>query len=155
MKTVNKRRRGFTLIELAIVVAILGALMAIIIVNIDITGVNNDTAALKLRKDKQELRMHLERYAQKFGNYPSEDQGLEALAEKPTTGDVPEDWRPMVNSKDVLKDPWKNPYKLRFDNSGEIQIITYGKDKVEGGEGDNADFDIMKEEEYPPQFSKK
>ncbi|TGK56693.1 prepilin-type N-terminal cleavage/methylation domain-containing protein [Leptospira wolffii] len=155
MKTGKKRREGFTLIELAIVVAILGALMAIIIVNIDITGVNNDTAALKLRKDKQELRMNLERYSQKFGNYPTEDQGLEALAEKPTTGDVPEDWRPMVNSKDALKDPWKNLYKLRFDNSGEIQIFTYGRDGQEGGEGENTDFDILKDEDYPPQFAKK
>ncbi|MEI1278087.1 type II secretion system major pseudopilin GspG [Leptospira venezuelensis] len=153
MKTGNKRRKGFTLIELAIVVAILGALMAIILVNVDFGTVTNETAKMKIKKDRQELRMHLERYASKFGTYPSEEQGLDALVEKPTTGDIPETWTPMMNSKDAINDPWKNPYKLRYDGAGEIQIITFGQDKVEGGEGLNSDFDITKEEQYPAQFT--
>ncbi|TGK39112.1 type II secretion system protein GspG [Leptospira andrefontaineae] len=153
MKTGNKRRKGFTLIELAIVVAILGALMTIILVSVDFGGVSLETAKMKIKKDKQELRLHLERYASKFGSYPSEEQGLDALVERPTNGEIPETWIPMVSSKDSIKDPWKNPYKLRYDGAGEIQIITFGQDKAEGGEGLNSDFDITKEEQYPPQFA--
>ncbi|TGK08686.1 type II secretion system protein GspG [Leptospira fluminis] len=155
MKTGNKRRRGFTLIELAIVVAILGAIMAIIISSINVGDIKDDTASMELRKEGREIQMHLERYAQKFGNYPSEEQGLEALVEKPTTGDVPEDWRPMASNKDIIKDPWGTPYKLKFNEYGEMQIITLGKDRQEGGEGVNADFNILKEEDYPSQFKKK
>ncbi|WP_243393460.1 type II secretion system protein GspG [Leptospira perolatii] len=151
----NKRRKGFTLIELAIVVAILGAIIAIIISSINVGDIKDDTASMELRKEGREIQMNLERYAQKFGNYPSEDQGLEALVEKPATGDVPEDWRPMVNSKDSIKDPWGSIYKLKFDEYGDMQIVTLGKDKQEGGEGANADFNILKEEEYPSQFKKK
>lgn len=155
MKTGNKRRKGFTLIELAIVVAILGAIMAIIISSINVGDIKDDTASMELWKEGREIQMHLERYAQKYGNYPSEEQGLEALVEKPTTGDVPEDWRPMASNKDIIKDPWGGIYKLKFDEYGEMQIITLGKDKQEGGEGANADFNILKEEDYPAQFKKK
>lgn len=148
-------RRGLTLIEIAVVVMILGALIAIVAININPGELKDDTAALQLRKDSQELQMHLERYAQRYGTYPSEEQGLIALVEKPTIGDnIPEDYTPIIKNKAGVEDPWRTPYILRFDEYGEVAIITLGKDKREGGDGKNADFNILNHDEYPSAFKR-
>lgn len=152
----NRLRSGLTLIEIAVVVMILGALIAIVAVNINPGELKDDTAALQLKKDAQELQMQLERYASKYGTYPSEEQGLKALIEKPTTGDnIPEDYVPVIRNKSGIEDPWGTPYILRFDEYGEISIISLGKDKREGGEGKNADFNILSNDEYPAAFRRK
>ncbi len=149
-------RKGLTLIEIAVVVMILGALIAIVAVNLNPGELKDDTAALQLKKDAQELQMQLERYASKYGTYPSEEQGLKALVEKPTVGDnIPEDYVPIIRNKSGIEDPWGTPYILRYDEYGELAIITLGKDKKEGGEGKNADFNILNPDEYPAAFKKK
>lgn len=149
-------RSGMTLIEIAVVVMILGAIIAVVAININPGELKDDTAALQLRKDAQELQMHLERYATKYGTYPSEDQGLRALIEKPTSGDnIPEDYVPILKNKSGVEDPWGTPYVLKFDENGEMTIITLGKDKREGGDGKNADFNILNREEYPTAFKRK
>ena len=150
----RKFKEGLTLIELAVVVLILGAIITLVAININPGELKDDTAALKLKKDAQELSMQLERYAQKFEAYPSEDQGLKALFEKPTTGDIPENWSPLVKSAESVKDPWGTPYILKFDEGSDYQIISLGKDKKQGGEGKNSDFNILNESEYPKDFKK-
>ncbi|MGQ2827767.1 type II secretion system protein GspG, partial [Leptospira kirschneri] len=112
-KLKRKYRKGLTLIELAVVVIILGALIALVYSNFRLGEISDDTAALKLKKDAYELQSHLERYAQRYGTYPSDEQGLEALVEKPTTGDVPEDWKPILTKKAAINDPWGTTYKLK------------------------------------------
>ncbi|EKR72744.1 type II secretion system major pseudopilin GspG [Leptospira noguchii] len=154
-KLKRKYRKGLTLIELAVVVIILGALIALVYSNFRPGEISDDTAALKLKKDAYELQSHLERYAQRYGTYPSDEQGLEALVEKPTTGDVPEDWKPILTKKTAINDPWGTAYKLKRDVNGEIQIVTMGKDKKDGGESKNADFNILNEDEYPSDFRRK
>lgn len=77
------------------------------------------------------------------------------MVEKPTTGDVPEDWKPVLTKKAAINDPWGTPYKLKRDANGDVQLITMGKDKKEGGEGKNADFNILNEDEYPTDFRRK
>jgi general secretion pathway protein G len=152
----NKLRKGLTLIEIAVVVMILGALIAIVAVNINPGELKDDTAVLQLKKDAQELQMQLERYASRYGTYPSEEQGLMALVEKPTTGDnIPEDYVPIIRNKSGVEDPWGTPYILRFDEYGEFTIVSLGKDKREGGEGKNADFNILNNDEYPAAFKRK
>jgi general secretion pathway protein G len=147
-----KFRRGLTLVELAVVVLILGAIITLVALNIKPDTLKNQTAGLKLRKDSNEIQMYLEQYADRYGKYPTEEQGIMALVEKPTVGDVPENYRPIVKNKKAVLDPWGTPYKLKVDDSGNIQILTLGKDKKEGGEGLNKDFNILNEEEYPDEF---
>ncbi|MBE7411333.1 MAG: type II secretion system major pseudopilin GspG [Leptospiraceae bacterium] len=156
-KKVNRRfRKGLTLVELAVVVLIMGSIITLVALNINPGELKDDTASLKLRKDANELAMQLERYAEKYGKYPSEEQGLSALVEKPTTGDVPEDWRPILNKKNAILDPWGTPYQLKKDpNSDDYMIVTLGKDKKDGGEGKDADFNIRDENTYPQAFRKK
>lgn len=154
-KLKRKYRKGLTLIELAVVVIILGALIALVYSNFRPGEISDDTAALKLKKDAYELQSHLERYAQRYGSYPSDEQGLEALVEKPTTGEAPEDWKPILSKKGAINDPWGTSYKLKRDSGGDVQLFTLGKDKKEGGEGKNADFNILNEDEYPSDFRRK
>lgn len=151
---VRKLRRGLTLIELAVVVLILGAIITLVAININPGELKDSTAALKLKKDASELPLHLERYAAKFGTYPSEDQGLKALVEKPSSGDVPPNWSPMVKGESTIQDPWGTEYQLRQDQYGGFEIITLGKDKAPGGAGANADFNILAKDQYPEQFRK-
>ncbi len=160
MKSINRKfngkiRKGLTLVELAVVMLIMGAIITIVALNINPGELKDDAAALKLRKDAQEIQMHLERYAAKYGAYPSEEQGLRALVEKPTSGDVPENWRPLLNKKAAIEDPWGTEYQLKTSEGGDPIIITLGKDKKEGGEGKNADFNILREDIYPEGFRKK
>ncbi|HMV45057.1 MAG TPA: type II secretion system protein GspG [Leptospiraceae bacterium] len=153
-KLSKKLKRGMTLVELSVVVLILGAIIALVAFNINPGEIQDQTAALKLKKDAQELQIALEKYADAYGKMPSEDQGILALVEKPTSGDVPENYKPILNKKNAVLDPWKTPYKLKVDSNGDYGIFTLGKDKKEGGEGKNADFNIMKEDEYPKEFQK-
>ncbi|MDX1960852.1 MAG: type II secretion system protein GspG [Leptospiraceae bacterium] len=154
MKKRNRIRRGLTLVELAVVVLILGAIITLVALNIRPGDLKDDTAALKLRKDANELQMHLERYSESFGKYPSEEQGLMALVEKPTTGEVPENYKPMLKNKQAILDPWGSTYQLKTNNNGDVMIVSLGKDKREGGEGKNKDFNILNEEDYPTEFTK-
>ncbi|MCB1190279.1 MAG: type II secretion system major pseudopilin GspG [Leptospiraceae bacterium] len=151
----RKIRKGLTLVELAVVMLIMGALITIVAININPGELKDDAASLKLRKDAQEVQMNLERYAAKFGTYPTEEQGLRAFIEKPTSGDVPENWRPILNKKAAIEDPWGTEYQLKMNENGDPMIISLGKDKKEGGEGKNADFNILKEDTYPEAFRKK
>ena len=153
MKITNMQiRKGMTLVELAVVVLILGAIIALVAFNINPGEIKDDTASLKLKKDSSELQFYLEQYAQKFGNYPSEEQGVLALTEEPTVGDIPENWKSIVRNKSAVLDPWGTIYLLRFDDEGNLMIISLGKDKKEGGTGKNADFNILNESEYPVDF---
>ncbi len=107
---------------------------------------------LILKKDSQELQIALEQYADRYGKMPTEEQGIMALVEKPTLPPIPKNYKPILNKKSAVLDPWQTPYVLKKLANGDYAIITLGKDKKEGGEGKNADFNIIKEEEYPKEF---
>lgn len=151
----QKFRKGLTLIELAVVVLILGSIIALVAFNINPGQLKDDTAALKLKKDSSAIRSYLEMYSAKYGTYPTEEQGLKALYEKPTVGDVPQDFKPIVKDKSAVEDPWGTIYQIKKDSSGDYKIMTLGKDKKPGGTGKDADFDINNESEYPADFKKK
>jgi len=108
----------------------------------------------KLKKDSQELQIALEQYADRYGSFPTEEQGIFALVEKPELLPIPKNYKPILNRKSMVLDPWLTPYVLKILANGDYAIITLGKDKKEGGEGKNADFNIMKEDEYPKEFQK-
>jgi general secretion pathway protein G len=77
------------------------------------------------------------------GFYPSTEQGLEALIEKPTTGRIPKNYREggYLEKKKITPDPWGNPYiYISPGTQGDYDIISYGADGVPGGEGFDADI---------------
>lgn len=129
-------RRGFTLIEIMVVVVILGLLAALVVPRIgpQVAEAQRTTASTQIRSIEDALEM----YRMHNGFYPSTQQGLEALVKAPTTSPVPKRYQEGGYMRRVPDDPWGNPYVYR-NRDGRIQIISYGPDGEEGGEGVNAD----------------
>ncbi|MBQ7665625.1 MAG: type II secretion system major pseudopilin GspG [Synergistaceae bacterium] len=136
-KVLMRRRSGFTLIEIMVVVVILGLLAALVVPRIgpQVAEAQRTTAATQIRS----LEDALEMYRMHNGFYPSTQQGLEALVTAPTTSPVPKRFAEGGYLKKVPEDPWGNPYVYR-NNNGRITITSYGPDGEEGGEGVNADI---------------
>ncbi|MBQ7592977.1 MAG: type II secretion system major pseudopilin GspG [Synergistaceae bacterium] len=133
----KNKRKGFTLIEIMVVVVILGLLAALVVPRIgpQVAEAQRTTAATQIRS----LEDALEMYRMHNGFYPSTSQGLDALVTAPTTSPVPRRYAEGGYLKKVPDDPWGNPYVYRNQN-GHIQIMSYGPDGEEGGEGINADI---------------
>ena len=133
----DRRARGFTLLELMVVVVIIGVLAALIAPAVlDRAEQAKVTAA---RTDVSNLMNALKLYRLDNGRYPSSDQGLDALVNKPTVGTIPGNWKPYLDK--LPSDPWKNPYQYANPGlKGEIDVYSFGADGVAGGEGKNADI---------------
>ena len=130
-------RRGFTLIELMVVLVIIGVLAALIVPNVlDRTDDARVTAA---RTDVNNLMQALKLYRLDNQRYPSTEQGLGALVNKPTAGPAPVNWRRYLDK--LPNDPWGRPYQyLNPGVHGEIDVLSLGADGQAGGEGANADL---------------
>lgn len=134
-----KKQNGFTLIEVIVVVVILGILASVVV-----PKVVNRTGQAQIVKAKQDIRAlesALQLYRVDNFDYPTTDQGLQALAEKPTTTPEPRNWQSGGYIKNIPKDPWGNEYQyLNPGEHGEFDIVTLGKDGRPGGTDDNADI---------------
>lgn len=129
------KQRGFTLIEVMVVVVILGILAAFIVPRL----MDRPDAAriAKAQSDIRAIESALALYRLDNHAYPSTDQGLEALVDKPA--DAPA-WKEGGYLDRLPKDPWGNEYQyLNPGVHGTIDIFTYGADQAEGGEGANTD----------------
>ena len=136
-----KDNHGFTLIELMVVIIILGVLA--IYVGPKIMGRPEEAKQVKARVDIAALETALKLYKLDNGVYPGTDQGLQALVEKPETGNVPRKWRDggYLEKSKVPKDPWGNDFVYLSPGAhGDFDIISYGSDGVPGGEGSNKDI---------------
>ncbi|MDK2954741.1 MAG: ral secretion pathway protein [Desulfovibrionales bacterium] len=140
-RTISKAR-GFTLIELMIVIVILGILSTLVILNI--AGAPDEARVTKAKTDMQTLQSALILFKVQNGFYPSTEQGLKALIQKPVIKPIPRNYPQggYLNQQTVPKDPWGNEYIYRSPGGDNrpYEIITLGADNMEGGEGFDADL---------------
>ena len=133
----NKTMSGFTLIEILIVVVILGILGAVVVPNI---LSRPDTARVQAAQtDLRALSQTLEIYRLDNFQYPSSEQGLESLIDRPSGFPEPKNWNPEGYLKKLPTDPWGTPYLYEKTGSS-YSLISLGADGQEGGEGFDADI---------------
>jgi general secretion pathway protein G len=133
--------RGFTLIELMVVIIILGILA--VYVAPKIMSRPGEARQVKARLDIQNLENALKLYKLDNGSYPTTEQGLQALVEKPETGTVPKKWKAggYLEKGKVPKDPWGNDFVyLSPGLKSDFDLISYGLDGAPGGEDENMDI---------------
>jgi general secretion pathway protein G len=138
-----KNQKGFTLIEIMVVVVILGILATIVLTNV--MGREDEARINAAKTQIRALEGGLDGFKLDNGFYPATDQGLEALIRKPEVGRIPNKWKEggYLKPARIPKDPWGKDY-LYFSpgNEGrEYEIISYGADNEQGGEGKNADIE--------------
>lgn len=134
-----RRARGFTLIEIMVVVVILAILGTFAVSNI--IDSPDKARVVKANNDIGQLEQALDRYKLENFNYPSTQQGLRALVERPTGSPEAKNWQ-QPYMKGLPKDPWGNDYVYLGpeDTGGRIQIVSLGSDGQSGGEGYAADI---------------
>jgi general secretion pathway protein G len=133
-----RRNRGFTLLEIIVVVAIIAILAAYIAPKV--AGRVDDARISKAKSDIRVLESSLELYKLDNFLYPSTEQGLEALVNKPS-GEGTKNWREGGYIKKLNKDPWGNQYQYSYPGSnGEFDVFSLGADAAAGGEGEAADI---------------
>lgn len=132
-----RRPRGFTLIELMVVLVIIGVLAALIVPNV--LDRADDARVTAARTDVNNLMQALRLYRLDNQRYPTTEQGLEALRARPSAAPVPSNWRPYLDK--LPTDPWGRPYQyLNPGVHGEVDVLSLGADGQPGGEGANADI---------------
>jgi general secretion pathway protein G len=137
----GRRLRGFTLIEIMVVITILGILAALIVPRV--VGRTDDARVAAAKQDIASLMQALKLYRLDNGAYPSTEQGLKALLAKPTIEPIPQNWKQggYLERSSVPKDPWGNEYKyLNPGLRGEIDVFSYGRDGQSGGESVDGDI---------------
>ena len=132
------KQRGFTLLEILVVVVILGILASLVLPNF--LGRTDQARTIAAKHDIQTLVGVLKLYKLDNGFYPSTAQGLQALVTKPDSDPVPRNWtQPYIEQ--LPKDPWDRPYQyLNPGVHGTIDVFTLGADGESGGEDNNADI---------------
>jgi len=135
----RSRNQGFTLIEILVVIVILGVLAGLIIPRI--MDRPEEAKQLKAKIQIESLETALNLYKLDNGLYPSTEQGLQALVQKPDTGQVKQ-WRAggYLEKGRLPVDPWGNPFiYLSPGVNGDYDLSSYGADGIQGGDGKNKD----------------
>jgi general secretion pathway protein G len=133
--------RGFTLIEIMVVIVILALLAAL--VGPKLIGRSDDAKIADAKVQIRNLETALKLYKLDSGVFPSTDQGLSSLITKPTTGVIPKNYKAegYLESKNLPKDPWGSDYVyLSPGEHGDYDLCSYGADGAKGGDGKSADI---------------
>lgn len=137
-RTPSRRDDGLTLVEMIVVLVIIAIVATLVTVNVidrpDQARVT--TAQTNLKTIGAALKM----YRLDNGDYPTTEQGLKALAERPTTPPIPSSWSPEGYLPEAPMDPWGNPYVYVAPAPGGYSLVSLGKDGKPGGEGLDADL---------------
>jgi general secretion pathway protein G len=134
-------RRGFTLIEIMVVMVILGILAGLIIPRI--MGRPEEARRTKARIQIESIETALKLYKLDNGSYPTTEQGLQALVEPPSVGKLASAWREggYLEKGKVPKDPWDSEYVYLCPGvHGDFDLVSYGADGETGGEGKDMDI---------------
>ena len=133
----SRGQRGFTLIELMVVIMILGVLAALVVPRIMTRP--DEARAVAAKQDVAQIMQALKLYRLDNTRYPTTEQGLQALAVKPTGGPIPNNWKSYLDK--VPNDPWGRPYQyLNPGVRSEIDVFSFGADGQAGGTGVEADI---------------
>ena len=137
--TPGRQDSGFTLIEVLVVVAILGILAAIVVPRI--MDRPDEAKRVAAKADVAAIVQSLKLYRLDNGFYPSTDQGLGALVQRPNSNPVPGNWKQGGYLERLPRDPWGGDYQfLNPGLHGEIDVFSLGADRARGGEGSGADI---------------
>ncbi len=133
----RRHNRGFTLIEVMVVIVILGVLAALIVPRV--LGRPDEARVVAAKQDIASIMQALKLYKLDNRRFPSTEQGLQALVQRPTTAPLPENWKAYLEK--LPNDPWGTPYQyLNPGLQGEVDVLSFGADGKSGGEGVDADI---------------
>jgi len=137
------KNRGFTLIEIMVVIVILGILAGLVLPRF--MGRTEEAKKVKAKLQIENLEGALKLYKLDNGTYPTTEQGLEALVQKPAGGAIPSNWREggYLEKGKIPLDPWNRPYVYVSPGviNKDFDLKSLGGDGEEGGEGENADVE--------------
>ncbi len=137
-QTLRHDRRGFTLIEIMVVVVILGLLAALVVPKL--IGRTEEAKRTQAAVQMKNIEQALELFKLDNGFYPATDQGIQALVTLPESGRIPKNYRKQGYLDRVPKDPWSNDYiYVSPGTHGEFDMTSYGADGVPGGENEDSD----------------
>lgn len=131
---------AFTLVQLLIIITVVVILAAVAAPRL--LKQQEKARRTQATNDMDDLGLNLDRYAKDNGTYPSSEQGLKALWEKPIIPPIPGNWAGPYLDKPILKDPWENNYVYIYPgrhNKHDYDLVSYGRDRIAGGDGDNED----------------
>jgi general secretion pathway protein G len=132
-------QRGFTLLEVMVVVVILGILAALVVPKI--ISRPDEARAIAAKQDIASLMQALKLYRLDNQRYPSTEQGLQALVARPASAPLAPNWKTGGYVERLPKDPWGNPYQyLNPGLHGELDVFSLAADGAPGGEGNDADI---------------
>jgi general secretion pathway protein G len=133
------QHKGFTLIEIMIVIVIMGIMASLVVPKI--MGRPDEARVMASKHDIAAIVQALKLYSLDNQRLPTTEQGLQALVTKPNTAPLPRNWKSGGYLDKVPKDPWGNPYQyLAPGLHGEIDVFSLGVDGKLGGEGNDADI---------------
>jgi general secretion pathway protein G len=139
MQNSSQRSKGFTLIELMVVILIIGIMAAVVVPKV--MSRPDEARIIAAKQGIANITQQLDLYRLDNQRYPTTEQGLMALVKKPTITPVPTNWKSEGYLDRVPKDPWGNPYQyLQPGLHGAIDVFSFGADSAVGGEGNDADI---------------
>ena len=139
MRIAPLRIRGFTLIEILVVIVIIGILATLVVPKL--MSRPDEARVVAAKQDIQTILQALKIYRLDNGRYPSSEQGLQALVTKPTATPTPKNWKDGGYLEKLPRDPWGTTYQYLYPGThGEIDVFSLGADGISGGEGVDTDI---------------